>query len=151
MFIKPKTAQEILDSRVWPEGEYCFECVAAQETLSKNSGAPMFVLTLTFQNETGQYQTIRDYITEVMEYKLRTACEAMKMMDVYNSGEIKAEDFLRRVGSAFIAIEKGKKREDGTHYSDKNVLKKYIVSDNINPNLRHNNDLEALDYFDPFS
>lgn len=121
MKIQPKTEKEIKEMNLVPEGIYDFEIFRAEEKISKNQNE-MIVLGLKLFKDNGAYIMIDDYLLESGAAKLYGACAACGLLDIYNSGDLAASDFLDKTGKANVSIQADKTG----NYPDKNVIKSYV-------------------------
>jgi len=114
--------QEEAESRfLWPAGEYDFEVMNADDAISKK-GNEMIVLDVNAYNTDGEFLSIKDYLMEVMEFKLRHAAESMGLLEKYEAGELEALDFQGKTGRLRLKV--GKKVEG---YKQRNEIADYIV------------------------
>jgi hypothetical protein len=122
MNFQPKTEQEIIESKLWPKGDYDFEITDGFDNTSKTSGKPMIELKLKLSNGKGQGRTITDYLLAETPEKLRHAADACGLLDRYNTGSLSGNEFRGKRGRLKLGIEKDKKRQ----YPDKNVVLDYV-------------------------
>jgi len=108
---------------LWPKGEYDFEVVNYEDTVSKKSGADMIHLELKVYHPDGGSQTIHDYLLASMMHKLRHACEAIGILDRFEEGTLEARDFDGGVGKVMLKIDKAK---PNSGYRDKNSVDDYL-------------------------
>lgn len=114
--------QEEAESRfLWPAGEYDFEIMLAEDKVS-SKGNEMIALDINVFNESGQTLGVKDWLMEVMEFKLRHAAEACGLLERYEAGELEALDFQGKTGRLRLKI--GKKQEG---YKQRNEVADYIV------------------------
>jgi len=133
MKVNPRTDKEFQDMKLMEPGEYAFTVSEAVETYSQ-AGNEMIKLTLKVINNLGRVYTINDFLldSDAMGFKIRHLCDAVGLIDKYESGEINAKDILNKRGMAKISIQKDKKGI----YSDKNIVSDYIVDkDSKNENF----------------
>jgi hypothetical protein len=123
VIFKPRTEQEIAESRLLPKGDYDFEILEAAEKNSKTSGKPMIELKIRVSNGSGS-RTITDYLLAETPEKLRHAAVACGLLDRYESGSLSDSDFRGKRGRLKLAIEKDKKKQ----YPDKNIVAGYICA-----------------------
>ena len=121
MEFKPRTEQEIRESRLLAKGVYEFEVLDAAEKLSKASGKPMIELKLKVSGASGISRIVTDYLVSTLDGKLRHAAEACGIVDKYNRGSLADTDFLRKRGKLKLTIEKSKA------YPDRNVVADYLT------------------------
>lgn len=137
MQFAPKTEKEISELNLWPVGEYDFEILEmatlgaktyhTEEAISKTNN-DMIILVTKIYKDNGQFQIIIDYLLEAIPHKLRHAAEACGLINEYNSGSLKAYDFIGKCGKVKLGISKDKSGQ----YPDKNGINDYIVGD-VNP------------------
>lgn len=144
MQFEPKTREQAeKDSQfpVWEEGIYGFEVAKAEAATSKK-GNEMIKLTLNVQNDEGHSQIIFDYITSIMALKLLDACEAMGLLDNYESGKLEPWQFEGKIGELRLIIRpETRDKEAGKVYSPKNEVKTYIP----NSGRKNNPPVQARD------
>ena len=123
MRFTPKTEAELKESNLFPEGEYSFEILDAEETLSK-AGNDMLVLSLRiFENGGENSQRVFDYLVSIdsMIWKIRHFADAIGMLPEYDSGEMLAETLPGRTGKCKIVIQPASGQWDA-----KNAVKDYL-------------------------
>lgn len=140
MKFTPKTDLELKEEnskfKPWPDGIYAFtvreqvvlgtRTLTTEERVSK-SGNDMIVLVLeVFANDDEKSIFLEDYLLESMAFKFKHAAEACGLLKQYESGEIKADDFIGKSGEVSLTIQKGQKKDDGSNYPDRNSVKDYI-------------------------
>jgi hypothetical protein len=131
MQFQPKTEEQIIAENLWPEGEYDFEIVKAEEKISKtkpdgSGGNPMIQLTVKIFSPEGKFRLVDDFLMEKMAFKLRHCADACRLLDKYNIGELRDTDFVGKAGRCEVVIQEGQKKPDGGKYPDKNTIKDYI-------------------------
>ena len=122
MRFDPKSEREIAEANLLPPGEYDFEITDAFESVSKSSGKDMITLKIKVFAEDGSSVFVSDYLLESVAYKLRHACEAVGLLDAYESGELDANDFKNQAGRLKLRIDKDKTGQ----YPDKNGVQDYV-------------------------
>ena len=104
----PKTSEELEAERPafepWPVGEYDFEIVKAEDTVSKSSGREMLALNIKIFNSDGEYRFVNDYIVDNATWKLHQLARAVGLDAEYDSGNIEAYMLENKVGRAKIKI-----------------------------------------------
>ena len=123
MRFDPKSEAEVnTGGALWPRGEYDFEVVAAEETVSK-SGNEMIALELDIYDSAGKSKRILDYLIALPEtqYKVRHFATAVGLLTQYETGELGAEMLEGRTGRCKINIKKG---TDG--FADNNAVADYV-------------------------
>lgn len=101
MKITPKSEAQIIEESLVPVGLYDFEVVEAADTTSSN-GNEMIVLIHHIYSEAGKKYSIKDYLLESFAFKLRHACDACGILNIYESGNLIADDFLGKTGKLEI-------------------------------------------------
>lgn len=135
MKFTPKNDQELADEErlrkekyVWPAGSICdYEIESAIDKVS-SKGNEMIEISVKVFNAEGKTQNIFDYLGEWNLFKLKHICEANNMADKYEAGDISSEDLYYKTGQCRLKIQKGAKKDDGTFYSDKNVIDDFLKS-----------------------
>ena len=122
MRFTPKTAKEIAEMRILPDGEYPFQITSAVDKVSSKGNDMIEVWMRVFKPD-GNFIQVVDYLMESMAYKLRHACEATGLIDRYESGQLQPDELVEKTGMLKLTTQKGT-----GGYSDKNVVKDYIVS-----------------------
>jgi hypothetical protein len=131
MRFTPKSEKEIHEMGLWPAGEYGFEILDqtmfggnayfTDDKVSK-SGNDMIQLIVKVYNQDGQFRIVIDYLLESLAFKLRHAAVACGLLDKYESGELKAADFVGKSGNLKLKVGK---EQNG--YPAKNEVADYIV------------------------
>lgn len=122
MRFQPKTKEEIAADGLLQPGEYDFEIVSGEDTVSK-AGNDMIKLRLNVYTESGGKVTMFDYLMPTVAFKLRHACEACGLEDEYESGNLEALDFEGKTGRCKVAVQKDKSGQ----YPDRNGIADYIA------------------------
>lgn len=108
MKFQPKSEKEIAEAGLWPNGEYDFEVLEAEEAADKN-GNDMFKLRVKIFKEDGGSQNTFDYVSGAwMEFKLRHLAEACGVLDDYEKGEIEAYQLVGKTGRCKVNVSKDK-------------------------------------------
>lgn len=128
MKVTPRTEEDLKSINLIPEGIYNFEVLEATEKLSK-SGNEMIELKLGIWDNNGTMRVIFDYLLDAMEHKLRHFCVVTGLEDKYKSEEITSNDCIGKSGKAHLVIQKGKDKQDGTKYPDRNSVQDYVTDD----------------------
>ena len=129
MQFQPRTEQQIKDSKLFPKGTYDFEIIEAVEAKSKSSGKPMIELKLQVSGPAGAKKSVKDYLVEKTDGKLRHAAEACGLLSKYETGSLSDADFLHKKGKVMLTIEKDKKKV----YPDRNTVLDYVTSTTAAP------------------
>lgn len=124
MKFQPKSEKEIAEAGLWPNGNYQFEILEAEETTS-SKGNDMIKMKVKVYSDQGRSQNIFDYIVAgTMEHKLRHLCEASGLLAEYEQGEIEAYQLVGKTGYCKV----GRSKEDPTgQYPVKNQVVDYLV------------------------
>ena len=120
MRFQPKTEHEIAMANIWPDGDYDFSCVEANDRISKK-GSEMIEVKLRVFSSNGNESVVFDFLLEAMAHKLRHFCESTGLLSVYDRGDLTASDCIGRNGICRLGSETGGK------YRPKNVVTDYIV------------------------
>lgn len=99
-------------------GVYPFTIADAQESVSKQ-GNEMMVIDLELPKNT----IVKDYITSKATWKLKQLCECVGAADLFESGEITAEQLVGYQGHVAIEIQV----DESGKYWPKNSVKKYLA------------------------
>lgn len=105
MKFNPLSKQEIQELGVIPPGEYDYQVIEAENAVSK-SGNEMIKLKLRIWMPNGSERVLMDYLMEAMAFKLSNFCEYNGIYDLYQSGELTADDCLGKSGKLFIRNDK---------------------------------------------
>ena len=129
---KPMTADEAAKLSIRPEGVYGFEVADAKAGTSKEKSHPMIALTLGFFDEDGSRFTVKDWLVHSdsrwSEKKVFDFANSTGLQSKYATGAMSAEDCLGRTGFAFLGVEKGKPKADGSgNFPDRNAVKYYTT------------------------
>lgn len=120
MTFEPKTEQQVQESALAPEGEYDFDILNAEDTISK-TGNPMIKVNIGLYINGTVKNRVFDYLLPAMEAKLRHFCDTVGLLSQYEAGTLEAADCIGRSGKVKIVIDPAK----GT-YSAKNAVKDYV-------------------------
>lgn len=118
---QPKSEEELKKSVLFPEGEYDFDVIGAEEGVSKTSGKPMITLTLRVYGHDGSTTTVYDYLLASLEYKVKHFCDTTGLAFEYQAGTLSADMCSNKSGKCKLKIDKDK---NGV-YEDKNAVKDY--------------------------
>jgi hypothetical protein len=119
MTFDPKTEKEVSEAACAPAGEYDFDVLNAEDTLSK-SGNPMIKITIGLYIDGSVKNRVFDYLLPAMEAKLRHFCDTVGLLKQYEAGTLEAADCVGRSGRVKIGI------EPAGQYPAKNVVKDYV-------------------------
>lgn len=120
MDFKPKTEKEIEEEALFPAGEYDFDVLTAEDTVSKSSGNSMIHVKIGVYVGS-QIRRIDDYLLPSMSAKLRHFCDTTGLLAKYESGTLEAADCFGRAGRVKISVDPAKDQ-----YPAKNAVKDYI-------------------------
>jgi hypothetical protein len=134
MRFQPKTEEELQAENLFPDGEYDFEVVEAEEAKSRK-GSDMIKINMKVYGPNGRQQFVRDYLLEAMAYKLRHFCEATGLLPDYEAGTLTDAKVNGRSGRVKLVTESGRKNPTtGADYPARNAVKDY-VTDGVKPNI----------------
>ncbi len=121
MTFKPRSEEEVKAAMLAPKGDYDFQVLEAEDTVSKSGNAMIKINIGIFRGE-AMSNRVFDYLMPAMEAKLRHFCDTCGILAAYEAGTLSAEDCKGRSGRVKLIIE-----EDETgKYDPKNVVKDYI-------------------------
>ena len=130
MKVTPKTeqqAQEEKNGPLFPDGEYAFDILTAEEKTSK-AGNEMLVLTLKVFGPEGKTKLVNDYLMDgTMAFKLRHCAVATGNEEHYTAGNLEPAQFIHKTGHVVL-----KTRAAKGDYAAQNVIADYVVSGNGN-------------------
>jgi len=102
-----------------PDGVYPATVVKAEDTTSKSSGNEMIALTLKVHvNDSGRFAN--DWILSDATWKIKQFCEASGRLDLYEAGNLSAQDCLGAELFVYVKTE----TQDG--YEPQLRVKKYL-------------------------
>jgi hypothetical protein len=115
-----------------PDGVYKFIIKDVKQSTSK-SGNAMLELLLGIADGQGWERNIFDYLVSMdrMVFKIKHLCESVGLEETYAKGEFDPKCLLHKIGHAQIGVQKGARKDDGSFYPDKNVVKDYVKSDKV--------------------
>jgi hypothetical protein len=124
-----KTDQQLEDIKnrgLLPDGVYPFRVKSASLGQS-NAGNEMISLVIGVVFE-GEERNIKDWLVsmDTMIYKIKHFCEAVGLEDKYLAGEFGLDDCSHKTGYVRLGIQKGKPRDDGGMFPDKNSVADYV-------------------------
>jgi hypothetical protein len=123
MEFEAKSAEQIAREGLLEKGEYAFEVLVAEDTVSKSSGASMITLQLLIFTDDGNHRKLTDYLVAKMAAKLRHFCDATGLLPQYQRGTLCAADCEGRTGKCRIVIQEDKSGQ----YPPKNSVQDYVV------------------------
>lgn len=126
MQVTTYTEKQIQELNLWPDGEYDFEVIGAEETISSN-GNEMIKLKLKIYNDKGKAKFIDDYLVDIesMAFKIKHCADTLGLSEAYNNGSLEAYDMMGKAGKLMLRTDKDKKGQ----YPDKNAVKDYVKQD----------------------
>lgn len=124
MKFQAKAEEELGKRVVLDPGEYPFEVIEAIETFSKK-GNEMIQLKVKVNGVV----TLRDYLLDAMDFKVKHFCEATGLHRLYKSGELRDFDCRGKTGRLEVGIETGQDR-NGEAY-DRNHIIDYCALDEL--------------------
>lgn len=119
MNFDPKSEKEVSEAACAPAGEYDFDVLEAEDTISK-SGNPMIKVNLGLYIDGKVKNRVFDYLLGAMEAKLRHFCDTTGLLSRYESGQLEAADCIGRSGRVKIVI------DPAGQYPAKNSVKDYV-------------------------
>lgn len=124
----PVSEKEYNERMLLPAGEYAFEVLNAEPSVSKTSGADMIVLDLLIHASDGSNRKVRSYLvgSEGGRFQVRAFCKSAGLVSKYEAGTFCAEDCLGRSGWLKLKVEAGRLKDDGTPWPDKNSVASFI-------------------------
>jgi len=122
MDFKPKTEREIREAQLAPKGDYDFDVLFAEDTVSKSSGKPMIHIKIGLYVEDAVKNRVDDYLMESMGAKLRHFCDTVGLLAEYESGTLTAEMCKGRSGRVRIIVD-----DKDEAYPPKNAVRDYII------------------------
>jgi hypothetical protein len=125
MKFAPKKENELSAGNLIPDGTYPFEVIKAVAKQSK-AGNDMIVVTLKIFEGDTHGSLLDDYLMESIAFKLFHFCAYSGLTAQYESGTLTAENCVGRTGYAKIGVQKGKAKDDGGFWPDRNTVKDYI-------------------------
>lgn len=118
---QPKSESEIREANLAPDGDYDFEVLSADDTVSKK-GNPMISIKIGIYDGDRVRWHVYDYLLSLMEAKLRHFCDTTGLLARYEAGTLCGQDCVGRGGRCRIHIKAG----DGK-YPAKNEVDDYVV------------------------
>lgn len=127
MKFTPKNENELLEAFLYKAGEYDFEVLSAEDTISKKSGKEQLKVTIGIIEEGEITGRITDYLSEAMQFKVLHFCDAVGLTEEYNRGELTAFQCVNKVGRCKVGV-----RKDPTgQYKPQNTIADYIKTEKI--------------------
>lgn len=149
--IEPQSLEQIEDFKMerlkemlLPEGKYQFIVNECTEQTSKN-GDPMLKLIIHVNHKNRKY-IIFDWIlcTKTWMFKLRSLCDTLGLIEMYDAGEISASRIGSKKGFAYFTLENDKK------YGWKSKVEEYIVDGEKEESKENEQNTENQDDDIPF-
>lgn len=137
MNFEPMPKEEMLKLGLLPKGTYPFVVKAATEKVSK-SGNPQIEVLLMVYDERGREHLLYDYLSPMLESKLRHFCYAIGLGKMSEEGKFDTSLVNGCHGECKIYI-----REDKTgQYPPKNAIGDYVIDLNLRATvINENNNL----------
>ena len=123
MNFTPKSEAEVGFKLLEP-GVYPFQVIFAEAKVSQ-AGNPMINMKLFVSEPGGRGATVRDFLMEKIDYKLRHFCFGTGLKETYTSGALTPDFCHGREGYAKIAIDKYTTK-DGRE-GEKNIVQDYLL------------------------
>lgn len=123
MNFTPKSESEVGFKLLQP-GVYPFQVIFAEAKVSQ-AGNPMINMKLLVTDPTGRSSTVRDFLMEKIDYKLRHFCFGTGLEETYTNGKLTSDFCSGREGYAKIAIDKYT-TQDGRE-GEKNIVQDYLL------------------------
>jgi hypothetical protein len=120
MTFTPKTEAQLKEKNLWPDGSYDFRVQEAEEGISTKGNEQIKLKLVIYKGEASRF--VYDYLSPLMEFKLRHFCEATGLISKYDSGRLTADDMIGREGIVQIRTEPAK-----GNFEAKNAVKDYVV------------------------
>ena len=120
MTFTPKTEQQLKEKNLWPDGSYDFRVQEAEDSISKSGNEQIKLKLVIYKGEASRF--VFDYLSPLMEFKLRHFCEGTGLLSKYDSGRLTADDMIGREGIVQIRTEPAK-----GNYEARNGVKDYVV------------------------
>jgi hypothetical protein len=126
--------QAVKNRSLMPNGVYPFVVKSAEHAISQSNN-PMIKVTLAVMDKEGNERLIPDWLlaTDTSIEKLKHFCDSIGLVETYARGSFEPHEFLNRSGRCLVGIQKGKTKDDGSIFPDKNSIKDYIKRDVRSP------------------
>jgi len=121
--------EELQNENLLKEGIYPF-IVRSYEVKTSQAGNEMIKLRLGILDENDKERSVFDYLvfTKKMMFKVKHFCETIGFTEEYAAGKFDPMKMVNKKGRAYISVQKGNAKEDGSgYYPDKNNIKDYVV------------------------
>jgi hypothetical protein len=136
MRFHPLTEEEIKRLSFLPDGLYSYQVTGSQEKIDRN-GKDYMALTLRVFDTNGFEHII---FVNMFIKLLKHFCDANNMQEEYNSGDIPEHKFLNKSGGKVqIGFEDEKQNPKGGTFKAKNIVKDFVLIDEIITNQVINN------------
>ena len=122
---QPKSEKEISEQKLFEPGEYDFDVMKADKTISENSGNAMIkAQLLVYVGARTYYLTCYLTGSEKMQYLLRHFCDTLGILDAYETGQLSAiaQAARGKSGKGKFVIQPSK----DPNYPDKNAARDFV-------------------------
>lgn len=126
---KVMTEEEVNEAGLLQPGIYDFEILNAEETKSSKED-DMFALKLNVFDSAGEGRTILDWVLPSFAKKYKHLHDACGLMDLYQSGETKADDLVGKTGKLKLVVGKPYTDKNGNERVN-NSVEDYIKKENM--------------------
>ncbi len=120
--------REALEAHLLDDGIYDFEIMGTSETKS-NKGNDMFVLNINVFDSAGVGRSIKAWALPQMPKQWKHLHDACGLMELYKSGETKADDLIGKTGKCMVIKDKYTNK-DGLEIPT-NRIDDYVKRDNL--------------------
>jgi len=117
----PKTENELQELDLLAAGNYPFRVTTAEDAVSKKGNDMIKMKLHVMDPQTNRQTFVFDYLMEAMAHKLRHFCEAVDMLDKYESGTLTPKDCEGQEGELELIV------EPAGEWPAKNAVKDYNI------------------------
>lgn len=125
--LEAERAERLKQFAPWEKGEYAFEVMFAEDKLSKASNKEMIEIVVRIWNKAGEMRELKDWLTTGFMHKLKHFCQTTNLMELYESGTLRAGQCMYKTGTLLLGVEKGKPDGKGGMFPDRNNVVDYIA------------------------